>query len=198
MKGSILWDKPKVSVYIDIRNGDLEEGIATYVTAETIAKLVNVYVFNFVSDDGVETCSDYNINITENVVTVDIHSENGTYTLTGNTLTFVEGGSSGDGSALIVNIITDGVAHLDKTYNEIVNAINNGKSVYALINQSEEDSYPDYIIDAVVNYGKINPSISTLPEQYNNCYFVAFNLTHNLYIAESENSELQAFNTGPA
>lgn len=135
MKGSILWDKPKVSVYIDIRNGNLTEGIATYVTAETIAKLVNVYVFNFVSDDGVETCSDYNINITENGVTVDIHSENGTYTLTGNTLTFVEGGSgSGNLNALEVDVIAleGGALKLSKTYQEIFDIISNGGMAYSI------------------------------------------------------------------
>lgn len=122
---SILWDKPKVNVYVDLSNGNIATGIEIPVDAETIAKLVSVYIFNFVSSTGVKTCSEYEVTYSDGVPTVNVYCTGGTYTITGNTITYSETVVPSD--VVEVTVTED---ELDKTYAEIKEAFEAGKSVF--------------------------------------------------------------------
>ena len=92
---SVLWDKPKVNVYIDLTNADLTTGIHVQIDSVTIAKSVNDYIFNFITDAGVITCCNYDVKYVEGSPAIEINGGDIKYTLTGDLLTGEESGSSG-------------------------------------------------------------------------------------------------------
>ncbi len=92
---SVLWDKPKVNVYIDLTNADLTTGIHVQIDSFTIAKSVNDYIFNFITDAGVITCCNYDVKYVEGSPAIEINGGDIKYTLTGDLLTGEESGSSG-------------------------------------------------------------------------------------------------------
>ena len=95
MLKQILWDKPKVEVFIDLAGRDLTSGSIINISASEIAKLDKHFIFKIKDGDIINTYTEYHIDNEDGLkIIIDLLDfENSHYVITGNTLTY----DSGDG-----------------------------------------------------------------------------------------------------
>lgn len=95
MLKQILWDKPKVEVFIDLAGRDLTSGSIINISASEIARLDKHFIFKIKDGDIINTYTEYHIDNEDGLkIIIDLLDfENSHYVITGNTLTY----ESGDG-----------------------------------------------------------------------------------------------------
>lgn len=95
MLKQILWNKPKVEVFIDLAGRDLTSGSIINISASEIAKLDKHFIFKIKDGDIINTYTEYHIDNEDGLkIVIDLLDfENSHYVISGNTLTY----DSGDG-----------------------------------------------------------------------------------------------------
>lgn len=90
----VLWDRPKVEVFIDLAGRDLTSGSIINISASEIAKLDKHFIFKIKDGDIINTYTEYHIDKEDNELKIVIDLldfENSHYVITGNTLTYDSG-----------------------------------------------------------------------------------------------------------
>lgn len=91
---SVLWDKPKVEVFIDLTGRNLTSGSAINISASEIAKLDKDFIFKIKNGDVINTYTKYHIDKEDNELKIVIDLldfKNNHYVIIGNTLTYESG-----------------------------------------------------------------------------------------------------------